>query len=163
MSDADKQKIHLICHCGYPKLSPEDEQYKQIKRAIENSGCTGSIITEFLTGEKLVRLRCCCDVMFNLQKTDAMSASMQENLAARGIVVVGEWLNYAALDDNGVYYNNISDFSEIKPKLEDIINNFDSYHEKTTENPQKIYSLLSWKPIKNDWLKALSVDDSIID
>lgn len=76
-----------------------------------------SIIEDFLSEEQVSALRLIGDVFIQLQTTDALSASTQEHIYAGARVIVGSWLPYSFLLENGVCFETVSDVSAIGPYL----------------------------------------------
>ncbi|MEG1886652.1 MAG: hypothetical protein RR177_00865 [Oscillospiraceae bacterium] len=143
LSQEIKDKIYIVCHCSYPQ---NDEEYlDEISRGIAESGCEGRVLTDYLVGERLMYLRLSTDIMFNVQSTDACSASMSESIMSNAVVIIGDWLSYPAYEKEQVYLQTIHEFSDITPLVEDIVLNYNDYYEKTRDNPEKVYRAFSWE------------------
>jgi glycosyltransferase involved in cell wall biosynthesis len=107
---------------------------------------------EFLTDAKVAEVRKASDIMIQLQETDQFSGSMQEHLFAENVVITGSWLPYQTLKDQGVWFCEISDFSELPILLSQIIEDFPRYKAKTVTNQESIGKLSLWENSIRDWV-----------
>jgi len=98
--------------------------------------------------------------MIQLQKSDQLSGTMQESLFAGSIVITGSWLPYQVLQDEGVYFKSISEFSELPGKLFEIIQNLNKENQKCSRNRSIIHRFSSWEYTINDWLLAYQSERS---
>jgi hypothetical protein len=89
--------------------------------------------------------------MLQLQITDQFSGSMQEHLFARNVVITGSWLPYDTLKEKGSYFIEIDKVEDLNDVLPDVINNFSTYEQRTTNNPGVITELSSWGKNIKQW------------
>lgn len=127
--------------------------YENVKSKLDGLGYNYLFFTEFMTGEQVAALRCISDIFIQVRKTDALSASTQEHLYAGNNVIVGSWLPYNFLVDNGIKYETIDSIRELKNKLQKIIDKIkpkekSSFHE---ENKKILDRVSSWNSLINEW------------
>lgn len=100
-----KAKLHLVL----PMTYGGDESYiQEVRTALAATGCSGTVLTQFLGEEDQARLSIATDLFIHAQTTDALSASLQEFIYAGAIVLNGSWLQYPELSEAGV---NLHEFS----------------------------------------------------
>ena len=71
------------------------------------------LYTKFLSDEDLLLIQQSTDIFIHIQKTDAFSASVQENILCGNFVINGEWVRYPDLELYGIPYALVSDTNEI--------------------------------------------------
>jgi hypothetical protein len=105
-----------------------------------------------LSHRENAELKILTDIVVNIQITDTLSASLQEHLYAKNILLVGEWLPYKIFDENGIFYMKTS-CEKLSENISYCIDNLDVLKQKTKNNYMKIKSLSSWDFVSRDWLK----------
>lgn len=153
MEDNIKNKIHLVCHCSYGLTN---EYRNEIIAHLENSSICYSFITSYLVKEEMVYFRLACDIFLNLQKSDALSASMIESMDAGAIVIKGDWLIYKEIEEYETLLISVSTIEKLLNVIPEVINNIDNYKEKTIQNMGILNYLLSWKNQSKKWLSLYS-------
>jgi glycosyltransferase involved in cell wall biosynthesis len=149
-----KQKYHLVLHCSY---GLEEDYHLLIKDALDKSGFSFSLITDFYTLNDLAVFRIACDIFINVQDTDALSATMIESLSSGAIVIVGKWLKYYEIDLIGAFYKSISNFSELSEVMNDIEINWSEYKTLSKNNNKLGEQLLSWDKLSDTWLNLYTL------
>ena len=146
-----KERICLVLHCGY-SLS---ESYKDsIIKCLNESSFQSKLITDYYSGTDLIKLRMCCDILLNLQPTDALSSSMLECLACGSIVIKGDWLQYDELEERGVNIVSIPKINCLNEIISEIISDPEVYFTKNKKNYDVVYNMISWN-IQGDKWRAL--------
>jgi hypothetical protein len=141
-------KIELILPITYGG----DKNYKrQILSKLNQLPFEYKVYDEFLGDEIVAHIRKASDVMLQLQITDQFSGSMQEHLFARNVVITGSWLPYDTLKEKGSYFIEIDKVEDLNDVLPDVINNFSTYEQRTTNNPGVITELSSWGKNIKQW------------
>jgi len=121
LSKIKKKSIHIILPFSYGRGS---ENYKKkVYNYASSIGCTFEIINDRLNDDDLVELRLNSDIFINLQQSDQLSGAMLETLCANNIVITGKWLNYKSLNELGIKFYEINNFSEL-PNILNTINFF---------------------------------------
>ena len=152
LPDKIRNQLCLVFHCGYALA---DEYKNKLIASMKEHNISTFLITDFFTGEDLIKLRMCADVMLNLQPTDALSASMLESVAVGSIVIKGDWLIYPELEKKGVRMFSIKSMDELPEIIVDISKKKHYYEEQLKGNTKKIYEMLSWNYCKENWKKLL--------
>lgn len=111
-------------------------------------------LTQFLSFEDIAALRKLTNILIYLPTTDAFSATVLESLYAGSVVLTGEWLPYDLLDEIGVFYIKLKELApgKLQEFLIDVITKFKEYHEKATDNREKIWRIASWEANIKNWL-----------
>lgn len=113
------------------------------------------ILTEDLTSQDVCRVRLATDIAINIQITDAFSASIQEHLYAKNVVIVGEWLPYSKLEENDVYYFKTS-LTNLSDTIQEAITNFSRHKEKSSGNRDRMHQISSWDIVIGNWVSLYS-------
>lgn len=128
------------------------EEYKKIMiEELAKINCNYKLIDRFLSDEEMSILRYASDIFIHIQDSDAFSSSITESLYARTILLNGEWIKYNELDNNNVYYVNVTKNNLIS-KLEFVLLNFDAEYGKTIDNPSRVWALKSWECNIKYWI-----------
>lgn len=147
-----RNQLCLVFHCGYALT---DEYKNRLITSMKEHNILTFLITDYFTGEELIKLRMCADVMLNLQPTDALSASMLESIAVGSIVIKGDWLVYPELKRKEVMLLSIKRMDDLPELISDIIVKKHDYNDQLRGNAKKIYEMLSWNYCRNNWKKLL--------
>lgn len=113
------------------------------------------ILDQNLTIENICRLRIITDIAINIQKTDAFSATIQEHLFAKNVLIVGDWLPYSKLDDFNVFYFR-TEKESLNQKIEYCITNFTTLKEETKNNIERMNAITSWNANLKNWIAIYS-------
>lgn len=125
---------------------------KQLFKKLNHLPYEYRVYDTFLDDVEVAQIRKASDIMIQLQKTDQFSGSMQEHLFAHNIVITGSWLPYDTLKESNAWFIEIDKIEELATMLLNIMNNFESYWEKTQPNPEVILNLSSWEKNIKDWI-----------
>lgn len=129
------------------------DAYKlQVKEALMNSKIKGYILEEYLEKEAIARFRRSCDVMINIQTSDASSGSMLEHLCAGSVVINGEWLPYKPHEDMGACFVKVKSTKELPETICDILNNLEFYKNKCNINKEIINKFALWENTIEKWI-----------
>lgn len=109
-----RKKGFLVFHLGYGDPSTKQIILSELEK---NKILNYSIIDNFLGYADIAELRCCTDVLINIQPSDQFSASMQEVLYSGGRIIAGSWLPYQELIENKAAIRLIDTTDEIGEAL----------------------------------------------
>ena len=127
-----------------------------VKEAAARSGLRYKLFDKRLSDEEVAALRKLCDVVVNMQITDAFSASLQGHIYAGGILLAGEWLNYPVLDDNGIFYVKVN-FDTLTETVADVLTRMDYYKSLYAGNPVKMKAQTSWQAVIGKWAECYKI------
>lgn len=111
------------------------------------------IFDNYISDEDVAKIRICTDFVINAQTSDAASASLQEHLYSKNVLLAGEWLPYDYFLNNGIKlwsFNLIS----LEQKILDILKDFNYYSSQVEFNREKIYKLSSWNSRIEQWINV---------
>lgn len=143
-----KEKIFLLFQMSY---GGNEEYRKQVEKKAKACGINYKLITHFLSDEETSKIRIATDIVLNAQLTDGFSASIQEHLFAKNVVIVGSWLEYKSLDQSNIFYLKSSKENFGRMSF-DVIENYSKYSQLIENNTEKIYELSSWDSRLSDWI-----------
>lgn len=148
-----RQNIHILLRLTYG--GAETDYLKQIEEATIRTGCTYSMITDYVDNETVIELTRLTDVFINAQITDAASASVQEHIYFGALVINPEWIDYGNLMD-GIFYLSYADFDELTEVLGNNIlkKNESPYITELHANSAVIYDRLSWNNKVDGWRRV---------
>ncbi len=152
MDQSIKEKVCLVFHCGYELA---DTYKSELIQKAEESGIEYVMISDYLKGIELAKVRKAADIMLNLQISDALSNSMMENIYAGAVVIKGKWLDYPDLDKAGVFTVSIDDMDELPSYVTRITQQFGEYVSKCSMNKAPCLRLMSWDTYKEIWKKVV--------
>lgn len=144
-----KNQIFLLLPMTYGADPTALETIKTYLKSIRIPYC---ILLDTLSSLDVCRLRLVTDIALNVQVTDAFSASIQEHIKARNIVLVGDWLPYNKFDEYNIFYFK-SDINNFYMSIEDILCNYEVYREEASNNFYKIEKITSWDNSIINWIK----------
>ena len=139
---------HFIFQMNYGDMSYKDK----VKKFLKNSIIEYTVLEDFMSYDEIAEFRVETDVMINLPYADQFSASMQEVLFSKNIVITGKWLPYKLLWDKGVFALILDDFEDLINSFKYAIENINELKEKCQKNSDKIYEISSWKTNTQKWV-----------
>lgn len=138
----EMNNVRLLVPLTYPN---DDKEYIQtIEQKLKESRIPYITYKNFMSDNDVAQLRKNTDVLIQLQKTDVLSGSMMEHLAAGSIVITGSWLPYQELIELGIKMIMVDSRSETASILKDIINNLEKFKKDSTSNASRIISNYKW-------------------
>lgn len=128
LSEEYRDKLFLVIPFMY---GCSDKGYiNRVKEKLKCSGVDYRIIERYLSYEEMAKLSLATDIYLQLRYTDALSASMQEQLYSGSVVVQGSWLEYDELDNSGLPIYKIDNIEELGGKLVEIVDNISTINYK---------------------------------
>jgi hypothetical protein len=144
--------IVLVIPFGYGGSSV----YKQeIVSFLDNLSVDYVIFDEFLSDEKVASLRICSDIVVNCQISDAASASLQEHLYAKNVLLVGEWLPYEYFSDRNVSFWTFNS-GNLRKNIEKMLLDLEFYKNKAVDNKNRIDELSNWRFRIDEWISVFN-------
>lgn len=153
LPDKLKNRIIIVLPMAYGGFV---DQIKRVEDLLNNSNLSFVIIKDFLSVEKIIKLRFASDIMVNMPSSDQLSATMCEYLYSQNWVITGKWLPYESIDNTGVNYERIDSIEQLSERLKDVVENFDDYKKLTLQNPDKIWNFSSWEQNIKQWIDVYS-------
>lgn len=154
LPDEQKKRLFLVLPMAYGGFN---QHIQNVEKRLINSGISYYILKDFLPTEEIIWFRAASDIMINVPLSDQFSATMQEYLIAKNIVITGSWLPYQALDNMGIAYHRISDLQKLPGELITIVNNLPQHTLSVEKNPQHIAQLSDWDQNIKDWIETYSL------
>jgi hypothetical protein len=146
-----KQKIFLVFPMTYGGFL---NHIKEVESKTALMGIPYKIIKNYLSTEELVSLRISSDIMINLPITDQLSATMCEYLYTGNWVITGKWLPYEPIDQTGVHYDRIPSIENLSDRLAEVLNEFASFKELSSQNRELIWNFSSWEDNISSWIEV---------
>ncbi len=128
----------------------KDEYYRMVLEKLNSMEIPFQIQRDRLTLEQNLSMRMNTDIVVNIQKTDRLSASLQEHLYCGSVLIAGDWLPYEVYTDNDVFYIKTS-LDNLYDNIKDVIENYPAYKQKCTNNRTNLYNISSWKAVLPKW------------
>lgn len=144
-----KNKMSIVIQFGTGGAS--DEYKEKVKSALEEAGIEYKLTEGFLDKRQTAVLRAGTDIFIHAQKTDALSASVQEYLYSGAYVINPVWIDYKDLKEIGVEYKEYNSFDElgeiIKTSIDcNLLNTF-------ANNQKALRELSGWSFQRKNWLE----------
>ena len=149
-----KDRCVLFLHWGY---GVRDESYvAAVHEALTEAGIPYRIYEEYLTPQKIARLRCSIDIYINAQTTDAMSSSVLEYLLAGTQLVSGAWLKYPELAEWGVPYETFDDFLALTEVMTRVLTDFHRSVGQAHAFDERLYHAKAWETLSKEWREVIA-------
>ena len=148
-----KSRLVLLLQMTYPS---DPEYIGMVEEAASRHGLRYKLFDKHLSDEEVAAVRKLCDVVVNMQITDAFSASLQGHIYAGGILLAGEWLDYPVLDNNGIYYIKVN-FDTLTGTVADVLARMDYYESQCAGNPAKMRAQTSWQAVSGKWAECYRI------
>ena len=145
----DKNRIFIILPWTY---GVDDNGYKSEIEKLLIDHYDYVFLTKRLSDEEIVALRMVTDVLIEVQKTDALNATMLETMYANGDVITGSWLQYQDIYDRGVKMYQVDSVGEVGAALNGLLENPSSRDDKQN-NKRIIRELYLWRNFVEEWVK----------
>ena len=142
-----KRNIHLIFLMAY---GGDKDYILSIKNLLIEKKLDFTIIDNRLSEIDLCKIRLSVDLTINFQTTDGFSSSIQEHFYAENIMILGEWLPYNWLKDNGFNFHSVK-LNNLSKTILNILSNLDSEKELAKQNVKKIEMISKWSSCISKW------------
>lgn len=139
--------------CVFPMTYPDgwEDYIDEVRETLEQSGLDYLILETRMTLKEMAMYALVSDIMIHVQKTDQLSSTMLEEMYAGSVVIAGDWLPYHHLHEEGIYFLDVNNVSEITFLLEDIVEHLDMYRNKCAQNSSIVYVHSSWDILSEQW------------
>lgn len=141
-------KCHFVFQMNYGDLNYKEE----VKEFLNNLSINYTVLEDFMSYREIAEFRIETDIMVNIPTADQFSASMQEILYAKNLVITGKWLPYNLLWDKGIFALKMNNFEELSNTFKYAIEDINELQEKCESNSSKIYELSSWETNTDVWV-----------
>ena len=151
-----RKKIFLIFPLTYG-LKPE--YLLELEQSLKDIECGYKIFTEFMDDTETMKLRTVTDLFIHAQRTDALSASVQEYLFAKKLLLNPSWIEYQEFKKMGIYYWEYHEFDEL-PKLLKKYVAFGLQEDQKMRlkgNQELIAAYSSWESSSEEWKKLYTM------
>lgn len=142
-----KNNLHIVLLMTY---GGNKNYISSIENLLNKNSLNFTIIDKRLSEIELCNIRLTVDITINFQITDGFSSSIQEHFYAENIMILGDWLPYNWLKDNGLSFHNIS-IKNLSKTILDIISNLDSEKELAEQNVKNIEVISKWSSCISKW------------
>lgn len=143
-----KGQLFLLVPMTYANKKPYLET---VRKKTDSLGLPYKLLSSSLSMHDVGKLRIVSDIVITIQKTDALSAAIQEHIYAGGILIAGDWLPYQILSENGVFYVT-TPLDSLTETVSKTIENHALIKYKCMENNVKTAKISSWNAVIKDWL-----------
>lgn len=148
LPESIRQRIYVLVPFTYG-WKPE---YKDsVINCLNKSKLPYTLLDQRLSDNQITELRRISNIVINIQVTDSFSASLQEHMMAGSVMVVGDWLPYQVFDNAGLFMIKTS-LSELEKNINEAVEKYDFYKEKSIVNKQRAYNLSSWEGVSDKWV-----------
>ncbi|MDH8678589.1 glycosyltransferase [Fusibacter bizertensis] len=147
------------CHFIFPLTYGAEEEYiKSILKHLKKTGLKYTAITNYMSKNEIAVLRKVSTIFIQLQTSDQLSGSMQEHMYGGSIVITGSWLPYSILKNEGIFFIEIDQITELGSCLSNTIDNLAENQNLSNINRDIIYNTSSWHVITEQWYKLYQID-----
>lgn len=143
-----KGQLFLLVPMTYANMKPYLET---VRKKADSLGLPYKLLSSLLSMDDIGKLRIVSDIVITIQKTDAISAAIEEHIYAGGILIAGDWLPYQILSENGVFYVT-TPLDSLTETVSKTIENHALLKYKCMENKVKTAEISSWNVVIKDWL-----------
>lgn len=147
-SNINKDDFFVIIPWTY---GPESKEYRDRLESQLRGNFEYTFLETFMERDEIACLRACTDVLFQVQITDSLSATMLETLYGKKEVITGNWLPYKELVDAGITMSFVDKVSDAGKALEKITKT-PAAQAELEKNKEIIWSRYSWEASINKWI-----------
>ena len=115
LSPAAKSRLFALL----PMTYPDNQAYREeVRKSLEATNVEYRILDERMSLEEICRVWIASDYAVNMQTTDSLAGSVQEQIFAGLSMIVGKWLPYRIFEKWGVQLHKVESPGEISAALE---------------------------------------------
>lgn len=130
----------------------QDEYENRILSMLQKSEFEYLLIKDYMSDNQIVLLRRRIDVFVNAMTTDAFNAALQESMLCGSVILIGDWLYYKEIEENGGYIKKFCDRDDLSQKISDVIENLSDYKVKSGKNRDILISYRNNRSHVEDWI-----------
>jgi hypothetical protein len=141
-------------HLLLPMTYGCDDAYRDgIEALALQTGLPYTLFRHRMSDHEVAHLRRVTDVMIHVQKTDSLSASVQEHLFAGSVVINGGWLPYQQLRESGATFLECASTDELAQGIVAAVGLSTGFGDEKTRNRNAIREMSSWDRVIEDWCR----------
>lgn len=134
-----------------PMTYPDDKPYQdEIEVMLASVGVEFCVLRGIRDLAEICRVRLVSDYAINVQTTDSLSGSIQEQMLAGTRMIIGDWLPYKVFEEMGVPVQKVCDAASITAAL--IATNLERKSAQAPFYAEKIRQYSSWKSNIESWI-----------
>ena len=126
-----RKKIFILIPAGYGR---DEQNIVDIKKALSDVGTGYYVMEDFMDFKGVAALRSLTDIFINMQPTDAYSSTMVEYCYCKKAIFCNSSIDYSRLEEQGAYYEKVSDSNKLEELLLEYIENYNEHIEKYDNN-----------------------------
>ena len=146
---AIKKKIHLILPMTY---GAGEEYRKKIIKYLNESDFSYTVLTEYMSDEEVIDLRCSLKIFIYAPVTDAFSATVSQALAAGSECILGSWLPYKLRKNAGFLYTEIDSPENVCDAFEKVFKEKLLDKKRITHNRELSKTFFNENRLGSEWL-----------
>ena len=152
LSPAAKSRLFALL----PMTYPDNQAYREeVRKSLEATNVEYRILDERMSLEEICRVWIASDYAVNMQTTDSLSGSVQEQIFAGLSMIVGKWLPYRIFEKWGVQLHKVESPGEISAALEKAALRGE-IGRRNRDYADRIYNYSSWSSIAEKWIALYS-------
>lgn len=131
-----------------------EEYSEEIQTHLSDACFSYFLFKMFMNKEDISKLRVLTDIFIHAQTTDALSASVQEYIYAKKIVINPAWIKYSSLEKQNVFYERYDSFGELPGLILKYCNKeiIESMDVLLSHNHEVIKNMSSWETLRRQWI-----------
>ncbi len=152
LSPAAKSRLFALL----PMTYPDNQAYREeVRKSLEATNVEYRILDERMSLEEICRVWIASDYAVNMQTTDSLAGSVQEQIFAGLSMIVGKWLPYRIFEKWGVQLHKVESPGEISAALEKAALGGE-IGRRNRDYADRIYNYSSWNSIAEKWIALYS-------
>lgn len=148
-----KAKIHLLVPMTYGNFT--EEYMEEVTAKLNQSKISYTLFDKFLSLEELLKLRVSSNIMVQMSKSDALSASICEAIYADNLLISAVWLPYSPLRSKKIFFYE-TDFVQLGRTVTVAVNDFNEAKVKMVKNPERIKNLTASSKTVSQWIDIIN-------
>lgn len=149
LSTAAKSRLFIMM----PMTYPDNQAYREeVRKSLGATDVEYRILDKIMSIEDICRVWIASDYAVNMQTTDSLSGSVQEQIFAGSSMIVGKWLPYRIFEKWGVQLHKVESPEEISAALEKAALGGE-IGRRNRDYADRIYDYSSWSSNAPKWLQ----------
>lgn len=151
--DRIPQNIKAQIICVFPMTYPEGnkEYISSVEAKLSETSLEYIVMTKFMSFQQMAEYARISDIMIHVQTTDQLSSAMLEQMYAGSIVIAGKWLPYKSLHDQGIFFLDVDNISDVTAMVCNVVMDISEYKDKCIGNRNIIWKNSSWDELAFRW------------
>lgn len=152
-----RKKIFILIPAGYGR---DEQNIVDIKKALSDVETDYCVIEDFMDFRSIAALRLLTDIFINMQPTDAYSSTMVEYCYCKKAIFCNSSIDYSGLEQQGAYYEKISDFDKLEELLVEYVENYNEHIGKYDNNRLAVEKFQGDDANNESWNELYSLKDA---